>query len=270
MNEAKQAQLIEKWTVGQVADLLGVSVRLLHHWDALGVATASYRANNGYRLYTNADIERIQQALIYRETGMSLTQIRDVLDSDVDVAEHLRRQLQLLTEQSVHLDAKIHAVTRLLEETVNRNKSLSVQEKAEILGSDWKPEWQDEAAARWGETEDHQISQRRQTEMTKADWEDFKAQMDALESELVEAMNAGVEPGSERANELAEQHRAQLSQWYPVTHSKHVLLSRLYQCDERFAAHYERCATGLNDWLCQVIVANARAHGVDPEAARWE
>ena len=47
------------WTVGQVADLFGVTVRTLHHYDEIGLLTASERSRAGYRLYTDADLVRL-------------------------------------------------------------------------------------------------------------------------------------------------------------------------------------------------------------------
>ena len=62
-------------TVGEVSTLLGVSVRALHHWDESGLVHPSQRSTAGYRLYSEADSMRIQQVLVYRETGMPLARI---------------------------------------------------------------------------------------------------------------------------------------------------------------------------------------------------
>ena len=59
---------------------MGVSVRALHHWDETGLVRPSQRSDAGYRLYSETDIMRIQQVLVYRQTGMSLADIKAVLD----------------------------------------------------------------------------------------------------------------------------------------------------------------------------------------------
>ena len=82
-------------------------------------------------------------------------------------------------------------------------------------------------------------------------------------------MREGVEPGDERANALAERHRASIDQWFDTTYSKQVLIARGYVADPRFTAHYDRLEVGLAAWLKGIIDANAAAHGVDPVAAVW-
>ncbi|MDO5721350.1 MAG: MerR family transcriptional regulator [Actinomycetaceae bacterium] len=253
------------YSVGQVADLMGVSVRQLHHWDALGLAPASQRSPAGYRRYTEADIERLQQALVYRETGMALQTIKDTLDSSRGPAEHLAAQLELLTEAQTQLAHKIRAVKELLEKTMN-NMSLTSEEKARILGGDWDPSWDDEARERWGETAQWQTA----AKMGRADWEGFKASNDAVEKKMVAAMQAGIRADSAQAMALAEEHRAALSLMYPVSHCQHVLLGRMYEADERFSRRYESYCEGLTAWLVAAINANAIAHGADPSTATWE
>lgn len=240
-----------EFSVGQSAEILGVTVRTLHHWDAMGLVRPSGRTYAGYRRYSHSDLQRAQHALIYRETGMSLAQIGELLDSGTPVAEHLQRQRDLLTERL----GRLHP---------------TVAEKAEILGSSWSPDYDAEAAERWGETKEWALSQQRQASLTKEDWRRVKTELEELEARLAEAMRRGVAPGSPEANELAEAHRANISQWFDVSHAQQVLIARGYVADPRFRAHYDERAEGLADWLKAVIEANAAAHGVDPEAARWQ
>ena len=60
-------------TVGDTAALIGVTVRTLHHWDEIGLATPSARTPAGYRLYTDADLQRLSRIIAYRETGLGWT-----------------------------------------------------------------------------------------------------------------------------------------------------------------------------------------------------
>lgn len=142
-----------RYTVGEVADLLGISIRQLHHWDGLGLAPASHRSSAGYRMYDGADLERLQQALIYRETGMALTAIKEVLNAERSSREHLVAQRDLLLAQQNQTAQKLSAVEKLLE-NIMTDTPLSIDEKAKILGKEWNPEWEAEAEERWGDTED--------------------------------------------------------------------------------------------------------------------
>ena len=83
-------------------------------------------------------------------------------------------------------------------------------------------------------------------------------------------MREGVQPGGERANALAERHRASIAYWFDTSYSKQVIIARGYVADPRFTAYYDAVEPGLAAWLKEVIDANAAAHGVDPATAVWE
>ena len=117
--------------VGAVAALTGVSVRTLHHYDHIGLVVPSVRTAAGYRGYTDADIERLHIALVYRSAGLPLDEIRAVLDDpDADVAAILAHQHAVLLAQASRLDDTIKAVEDLMN--AHRNGiQLTAAEQAE-------------------------------------------------------------------------------------------------------------------------------------------
>lgn len=256
-------------TVGQVAKLLGLSVRTLHHWEERGLVQPKERSWSNYRLYSDADVARLEQVMIYRATGMSLEAIAALLDTDTDAASHLQRQRDLLIEKEAELHQMVQAIDQLLEDAMN-NKKLTVEEVAEVLGDASFPAYQAEAEETWGDTDDWAISAQNTANMTRADWQSTKENTAKVEAALVDAMNRGVQPGSDEANKLAEEHRALLSSFFPVSHAKHVLISCGYVSDPRFNEYYETRGAGLAQWLKEIIDANALANGIDPETAAWE
>ncbi|WP_022867387.1 MerR family transcriptional regulator [Schaalia vaccimaxillae] len=258
----------EGLTVGAVANLVGVSIRTLHHWDAIGLVHASGRTWSGYRLYTSEDVGRVHQVLVYRETGMTLSQIRTVLDDpDVDSIDHLLSQRNLLTQRISHLHRMVRAVDRMLTEH-QEGRSISMEEQAEIYGSQWMA-YEAEAEEKWGHTDDWSKAQSHLSQQSFQEKQEDLERIREVELQLAAAMAEGEEAGSARANELAEKHRRSMN-WFEVTPAKHVLLGRMYVADPRFTAHYEDLRPGLAAWLKDVIDANARAHGVDPERAQWQ
>ena len=257
-------------TVGEVSMLLGVSVRALHHWDESGLVHPSQRSAAGYRLYSEADIMRIQQVLVYRQTGMSLADIKMVLDEpETDAMTHLRRQRELVQGQVSHLQQMLNSIDMVME-IHQSGARISVAEMAEIWGTDWDPVYIEDAHAQWGDTEDWAESYRRKAQMSRADWERAHEETVALETALAEAMRSGVKPGSPEANALARWHRKDFNRWFEVSTSKQVLIARGYVADERYARYYDKRAPGLAAWLKDVIDASARSEGVDPATATWE
>src|SRR5215470_15345685 len=87
-------------TVGAVAKLAGITVRTLHLYDEIGLLSPSDRSATGYRRYDNADLERLQQIMFYRELGFPLEEIAEIIDDPAaDPASHLRRQHELVSER---------------------------------------------------------------------------------------------------------------------------------------------------------------------------
>ncbi|MCL3777865.1 MerR family transcriptional regulator [Actinomyces sp. 186855] len=258
----------EDLTVGEAARLAGVSVRTLHHWDALGLVTPSGRTWSGYRLYSPDDVARLQQVLVYRETGMPLARIGELLDEPgTSALEHLERQHVLLMDRIARLQRMVRAVEELTDKEARM--STTPEQRAESLGTGWDPAWEAEAEQRWGQTDDWKASAERQAAQGPEERAAARARVEQVERALAAAKREGVLPGSERANALAEEHRASLT-WFDVTPAKHVLLARGYVGDPRFAAHYDALEPGLASWLKEVIDANATVHGVDPVTAVWE
>ena len=104
-------------SVGEVAQLMGVSVRTLHHFEDKGLI-APERTSTGYRLYSANDIDRLHQILVYRSLDFSLAQIAKMID-DGATAEHLERQKTLLTAKIRNLQSVLHAVETLMEVNMN-------------------------------------------------------------------------------------------------------------------------------------------------------
>ena len=106
-----------EYAVGEVAGFAGVTVRTLHHYEEIGLLVPGARSRAGYRLYSETDLERLQQILFYRELGFPLSRIATLLDDSQAVAlDHLRYQHQFLTERIGHLQAMVAAVDKAMED----------------------------------------------------------------------------------------------------------------------------------------------------------
>lgn len=248
----------EKYTVGVVAELVGVSVRTLHHYDDIGLVNPSDRTPSGYRSYSSADVERLHQVLLYRELGFPLEEIATLLDDpSVDAMAHLRRQLELLGDRIDRLHRMAAAVEKMMEARIVGNQ-LTPEEQREIFGNDWPAEeYAAEAEERWGNTDEWKQSQERTAKFTKADWQRVKEDMDAYNAKLAAALTRGVAPGSAEANALAEEHRASIEQFYDCGYDMQVCLAEMYIQDERFTKTYDDVEPGLARFVRDIIVANA-------------
>ncbi|HEX6500689.1 MAG TPA: MerR family transcriptional regulator [Micromonosporaceae bacterium] len=246
------------YAVGEVARLAGVTVRTLHHYDETGLLSPSGRSAANYRRYSEADIERLQQILFYRELGFPLEEIATILDDpDTDAVAHLCRQRRLLIQRIKRLESMVAAVDLALEAR-QMGMSLTPEERLEVFGGFDPSEYADEARDRWGDTEAYRESRRRTAGYTKQDWQQIVAASGDIERRFAEALRSGTAPDSTPAMDVAEEHRQHLSRYfYDCSPAMHRGLGDMYVADERFTEHYERVAAGLARYVRDAIHANA-------------
>lgn len=258
-------------TIGEAAELLGITVRALRHWESIDLLVPSWRTLGGHRLYVDADLERAQRILVYREIGLPLAEVRGLVDGDGDAREHLERQRRLLVDRASHLRRIIGAVDEMLEEmSMNdgKNTTMDARAAAEKFGGGWRQDFADEAEARWGDTAAWAQSQQANANRTEGEWAQMYADQEALVAKLAQAIGDDIDPDSELGREVSALHRAGVEKHYECGHGRQVILARMYLVDERFHEAYG--GVDPTKWLVAAIEADARAHGVDPEAASWD
>lgn len=245
------------YTVGRLAELAGVTVRTLHHYDEIGLLSPSERSEAGYRLYGPGDVGRLRDILTYRELGLALDEIAAILDEAADPRARLARQRELLIARMERLDAVVDAIDNEME-ALTMGIKLTPEERLEVFG-DFDPDAHAaEAEERWGDTEAYRTAARRTASYTKEDWLRIRSETDDVEAGFAAAMAAGAPSDSERAMDLAEEHRALISRWfYDCPPAMHARMTRMYVDDPRFTEHYERRAEGLAAYVHAAAVANA-------------
>ncbi|MBD0838912.1 MerR family transcriptional regulator [Streptomyces sp. TRM68416] len=249
------------YSVGQVAGFAGVTVRTLHHYDDIGLLAPSERSHAGHRRYSDADLDRLQRILFYRELGFPLDEVAALLDDpDADPRAHLRRQHALLTARIEKLQKMAAAVEHAMEAR-RMGINLTPEERFEVFGDHDPEQYAEEAEQRWGGTEAYAESQRRTAAYTKDDWKRMQAEVAAWAERYGALVAAGEPPTGEAAMELAEEHRQHICRWfYACSYEMHEGLGEMYVSDERFKAHYDSMSPGLAEHLRTAIKANAARH----------
>jgi DNA-binding transcriptional MerR regulator len=251
-------------TVGEVAELAGVTVRTLHHYDELGLLSPSERSGAGYRLYSHGDLERLQEILIWRQLGFSLVAIVSLLDDPGhDRLAALERQRELVGREIDRLGALAAAV----DAAIDAQKNGTAIEEARMFEGFDPTEYEDEVRERWGDTDAYRESGRRTRSYGEAEWGSIRSEAQAIVRELATLMRAGEPADGAEARALAERHREHISRWfYPCSPQVHRGLGELYIADERFTRTYEREAPGLAQYFHDAIAAGADAADSDERA----
>ena len=246
------------YTVGELASLAHVSVRTLHHYDAIGLLTPSDRTASGYRIYRHDDLEQLQQILLYRELDFPLDAIgRLMLDPAFDRRAALAAQRDQLAGRARHMTRIVAAIDAALD-ALAQGEPMNDADMFEVFG-DFDPKVHEaEVKERWGDTDAYAESSRRAARYTKDDWRAIKAESGAVTTELGAALAAGAAPGDPSVQALVDRHRDVIDRWfYPCSIEMQASLGEMYVADPRFAATYERVQPGLATFVRDAIRVRA-------------
>jgi MerR family transcriptional regulator, thiopeptide resistance regulator len=253
---------MDGYTVGEVARSSGVSVRTLHHYEAIGLLVPAGRSAAGYRLYSEAELGRLRHVLFYRELGFGLDQIAEILaDPDAQTDDHLRRQHRLLRDRQARTAALLAAIEHEIEAR-QLGIALTPAEQLEIFGTATFAERAEEAHERWRDPEASRASRRRSAAYSKQDWVAIKAEADESIRRFADALRAGEPATGAVAMALAEEHRAHLSRWFfACDHGQHRQVAAGYVADPGTVATWDEVAPGFARYVHDAIVANADRAG---------
>jgi len=217
------------WKVGELAERTGLTVRALHHYDAMGLLSPSGRTDSahqaGHRLYTAADVARLQQVLSLRQLGFSLEQIREYLArADYDPRRVVRMHLERVRGQAAELkrlEDRLAALAEALEkaEIVSADEFLTTIEEMTMIEKYYTPEQLETLQRRREEVGEEVIRQAPQQ------WAEWQADVRA-------AMDAGIEPTDPRAQELARRWFALVSGFTGGDPGLFLSLKRMYQNED--------------------------------------
>lgn len=218
-------------TVREVSELSGLSIRALHHYDAIGLLRPSRTTEAGYRLYDEKALERLQTILLFRELGFALGDIKKILDDPgFDREAALRDHIQMLRLQKEHIDGLITAAQKMLK---GENAGFAAFDKREM------EQYAEEAKKRWGGTDAYRECEEKLKGASEADTQNIA---DGLMAEFaafgkLKALGAG----SEEAQAAVRALQAYITKHY-YTCTKEILagLGQMYAADGRFRANIDK------------------------------
>ena len=158
-------------TVKEVSKLTGVSVRTLHYYDAIGLLKPTQITEASYRLYDDTAIEKLSMILVFRELGLSLKEIGDILHApDFDRNRVLEKQISLMQDRVSKLQNRISLAKGILMLGV---KYMDF----EGFDSQKIDEYSVQAKALYGKTDAYKEYQQKSKNRTKEQEKDLGAQV---------------------------------------------------------------------------------------------
>ena len=193
-------------TVNQIAKQTGVSVRTLHHYDAIGLLKPTEITEAGYRLYDADALERLYLIIVYRELGFSLKQIAEILDApDFDRNRALEEQISLLEEKREQLQNRI---------TFARGLKLTGVKNMNFKDFDHKKldDYSAQAKAMWGKTDAYREFEQKSNGRSKETEKDLGNDLMSLFTRLGTLRDQ--DPGSDTVQDWVEQLQAFITEHY--------------------------------------------------------
>lgn len=216
-------------TVKEVSRITGVSVRTLHHYDAIGLLKPAKITDAGYRLYDDTALRRLQTILFFRELEFPLQEIRVILDSPAfDPMDALESQIKLLELRRQHLDDLISHARDI--------------QKAGVIDMNFKPfdksqvdAYAAEAKAKWGKTEAYREFEQKSSDK---DGQNGDALM-AIFAEIGAVRH--LDPASEEVQALVSKIQNHITaHFYNCTKPILAGLGQMYVSDQRFRENIDR------------------------------
>jgi len=246
-----------EYTVQKLSKIAGVSSRTIRYYDEIGILKPARINSSGYRIYGRKEVDQLQQILFYRELGIELNSIKEIVTArSFDGAHALREHREKLFKKRTQLDLLIANVEKTIALTEGSVK-MSDKEKFEgfkkKMIDDNEKKFGEEIRIKYGK-ETIEKSNKKIKNMSQEDYEALTKLENEILITLSEAMITG-NPASELAQKAADLHKQWLTYyWDGYSKEAHAGLAQMYVDDERFTAYYDKNQPGTAVFLRDAVV----------------
>jgi DNA-binding transcriptional MerR regulator len=245
-----------EYTVQKLGMLAGVSTRTLRYYDEIGILKPARINSSGYRIYGQAEVDKLQQILFYKELGLHLDKIKDLVNSpSFNAAKALSEHREQLLDKRSQLDRLIANV----EMTIASNEGrITMTDKEKFEGfkqkmvEDNEQKYGKEIRKKYGDNAINNSNQK-VLNMTQDQHDEVTRLAEELHSVLAEAYKTG-DPSSDLAQKAADLHKQWLTYyWSEYSKEAHAGLAQMYVDDKRFTAYYDKEQPGTAEFLRDAI-----------------
>lgn len=227
--------------VKEVADLVGISVRTLHHYHEIGLLVPERITKSGYRVYSDNNLGKLQQIMFFKELGFSLKKIKEIMSSPTfNQQEALELHYKMLLEKKVRLDKMIDTVKKTIQHTKGEIRMSNTEKFA---GFDFsRNPYEEEARQKWGDQAVDQVNKKIKG-FSKFDQESFNQ----IYRDLANIRH--LEPASTEAQEKIKEWYIYLNKFGHYSLDAFKNLGQMYIDDERFTKNIDQFGEGLAEFM---------------------
>lgn len=238
------------YTVKQLSDLAGISVRTLHYYDEVGLLKPSDVGENGYRYYGDSALIRLQQILFYKEMDLSLNEIKRIVASpDFDVMQALQDHKRALGERMERINRLINTV----DDTILQLKGKKNMSKKSLFAG-FTEEEEKKYSAEAEQLYDPVIvkaSQKKWKSYTKEDKQRIADEGDAAYEAIAAAIPLGA--ASPQAQAGVELWRKHMDYFWTPSLEQLIGLTELYNSDPRFKTNFDKIDARLAEFMREAV-----------------
>ncbi len=245
-----------EYTVQKLGEMAGVSARTLRYYDEIGILKPARINSSGYRIYGQGEVDRLQQVLFYKELGVSLENIRAIINAPAfDRVKALRVHYDKLLEKKARIDTLLTNISKtiaLAEGRISMTDKEKFEGFKEKLVKDNEDEYGEEIKEKYGD-EAVERSNRAFKNMTGEEYDRMLDLDKQVKLALAEAYKDG-DPAGEPAQRAAELHKKWLTIcWGHYDREAHAGLAQMYVDDKRFTAYYDKEQPGTAELLRDAV-----------------
>jgi DNA-binding transcriptional MerR regulator len=237
------------WSTSEVARMSKVTSRTLRHYDRLGLLRPASTAANGYRYYEQEQLLRLQQILLYRELGLGLEAIAEVLAGQLDAVEALRRHHQWLQAEGQRLERLAGTVSRTIA-TLEGEDQMTADEMFEGFTARQR-QWEADLVDRYGEGVRPHIDRAHELTdgWTSRDYLDAQQEWEGFDTRVLALLHQGLPVRDPVVQELIGEHFAMVSRHWQPDAGSYAGLGQMYVDQPEFRARYDAKDPALAEFL---------------------
>lgn len=246
-----------EYSIQSLSKMAGISTRTLRYYDEIGILKPARIASSGYRVYSEKEVDLLQQILFYKELGIELKVIKQILSSpSFDILKALYSHKEGLLKKRAQIDLLIENVQKTID-SKERGKKMANKDKfngfkKELIDKN-ENKYGKEIREKYGDkTVDD--SNKKLMNMDEEKFDEFKK----LEGDIIEALKLAMDtgdPSGELAMKACELHKKWLGYtWNFYSKEAHRNLGEMYVCDERFKKYYDDNREGMAEFLRNALV----------------
>jgi DNA-binding transcriptional MerR regulator len=245
-----------KYLIKQVSRISGVTLRTLRHYDNIGLLKPSRQDENRYREYTDSDLDKLQQILLYKELGLDLVSIINILHKPgFSAAEALKDHSSQLAAKIARLQEIRNLVNNQIN-FINKGKTMKNEDKFKALNikaiNDHEQRYAEETQAKYGHTDAYKESQKRYKKYSDAEKLAILQKGNEIYQEIADNMN--LDPADPKIQALVAKWQQHITDnFYPCTNEILAGLGEIYITDQRFQKNIDKTKTGLAEFISRAI-----------------